>query len=354
MNPPPDGDSLQLGDWVFHLGDRGKVDLPVGHLITHEMVNLNVHVRRGTEPGPRLLIVAALHGDEINGIEIVRLLLRRKMTSLRGDLLMLLGTNLPAFLFRSRYLPDRRDLNRLFPGSPTGSLGARLAHVITSELVPLATHAIDLHTGAVNRPNLPQIRIDGALEENLDLARAFAAPAVIEAALRPGSLREAIGLAGIPCLMFEAGEAEILDPASVRIGLRGILRVMRHLGMLPPSKSLRRNHWEPAICTRTAWERAPRGGIFVPNVEMGRAVEVGTILGKIGDPFNPVRTLVRATRAGIVIGRAKNAVVDEGDGLFHIGVTECLESATEAVAAAREQHEYELDQQVFDDSSENA
>ncbi len=339
---------LELGDRAFAPGERGSVELPVGHLITHELVSVTVHVRRGFEPGPTLLLVAALHGDEINGIEIIRRLLRVPMRHLRGNLISVPVANLPAFLTRSRYMPDRRDLNRLFPGSPKGSLGARLACVFSQELIPLATHAIDLHTGALNRPNLPQIRICPGDEEALRLARLFGAPAIIESLLREGSFRECCAREKRTCLMFEGGEAQILDPFPVRTGLRGILGVMRGLGMLRVPR-----HGRPprnlVHCRETYWERAPRGGIFAPAVEMGRIVKKGDLLGKVGDPFGPSRSTIRSEHEGIVIGRTKDAVVDEGDGLFHIGATECLDAAAQSIEAVANELNHQLDQPVFDD-----
>ncbi len=342
---------LVIGDQTFRPGDRGIVQIPVGHLITHEMVKLTVHVRRGTEPGPRLLLCAALHGDEINGVEVVRRLLSRKMQSLRGDLIAIPVANLPAFLSRSRYLPDRRDLNRLFPGSPNGSFGARLARVLT-DLSSQCTHGIDLHTGAVNRPNLPQIRFSNGLEENAELAHAFCAPVMIESGIRDGSFRQVFASAGKPMLMYEAGEAEILDPAPVRIGLRGIVNVMRYLKMLPAAKNPTQRP-NSALCTDSWWERAPRGGIYASSVEMGAIVKRGTILGKVGDPFGMTKTTIRCQKSGIVIGRAKNAVVDEGDGLFHIASVDSVHHAVRSIEATKTELDQELDQPVFDDPMED-
>ncbi len=351
MKAPDSSEELVLGDQSFLPGDRGIVQIPVGHLITHEMVRLTVHVRRGERPGPRLLLCAALHGDEINGVEVVRRLLSRKMRSLRGDLIAIPVANLPAFLSRSRYLPDRRDLNRLFPGSAGGSFGARLARILT-ELSKQCTHGIDLHTGAVNRPNLPQIRFASGNAETMEMARAFGAPVMIESTVREGSFREIFASADKPMLMFEGGEAEILDPAPVRIGLRGIVNVMRHLEMLAPAR-FPAPHPEPALCLESWWERAPRGGIYAPSVEMGAIVKPGTILGKVGDPFGLTKTTIRSERAGIVIGRAKNAVVDEGDGIFHIAATDSLRNAARTIAATKTNLDQELDQAVFDDALED-
>ncbi|CAN5448943.1 hypothetical protein BH23VER1_BH23VER1_03820 [soil metagenome] len=228
--------------------------------------------------------------------------------------------NVPAFSNRSRYLPDRRDLNRLFPGSPTGSLGARLAHVFLTEIVAKCDAVIDLHTGALNRPNLPQIRTTADDKRSEELARVFDAPVTLLAGLRESSLRTAAFDRGIPILLFESGEALRLDTASIRFGLRGILSVMRHLGLLPSRRSAEkppRGHGT-VFCKRSAWERAPVGGLFTPLVSLGRAVNVGTVLGFLADPYGTRETPLEASRDGIVIGRTNEGLADEGDGLFHI------------------------------------
>jgi len=347
MNAKEFAKELVIGDRAFLPGERGVVQLPIGHLVNHELVDLTVHVRRGKEPGPRLFLCAALHGDEINGVEAVRRLLSRKMQSLRGDLIAIPVANLPAFLYRSRYLPDRRDLNRLFPGSSQGSFGARLAKVIGQEIVAKCTHGIDMHTGAVNRPNLPQVRFSPGFSESREMALAFGAPVVLEAAIREGSLRHMCAVAGLPVLTYEGGEAQILDPAPVRVGLRGMARVMQYLGMLSPYKASRRST-EPVVCDESWWERAPRGGIYAPAVELGSIVKKGSILGKVGDPFGLTKTTIYSQKDGIVIGRTKNAVIDEGDGLFNIASPSSLKKAATSVEVTRTELDQDLDQAVFD------
>lgn len=343
---------LVLGDSSFLPGERGSAQIPVGHLITHEMIDLTVQVRRGEKPGPRLLVTAALHGDEINGVEIIRRILRRKMSKLVGDLIAIPIVNLPAFLNRSRYLPDRRDLNRLFPGSSSGSFGARLARIITSQVASQCTHAIDLHTGAINRPNLPQIRFSGATPGAREMAEAFVAPVMIDSSIRSGSFREVFSKKNKPQILFEAGEAEILEPTPVKIGMQGVQSVMRHLGMLPSDRPLP-SRPESVFCTDTYWERAPRGGLFLPSVDLGAIIKKGSILGKVGDPFGPKKNTVRAQTDGVIIGRARNAVVDEGDGIFHIGMTKNLESMAENLEATEAELDHRMDHPVFDDPLED-
>ncbi len=343
---------LVLGGHSLEPGDRETIALPVGHLITHEILDMTVHVRRGTQPGPRLLITAALHGDEINGVEVVRRLLALKMRHLAGDLLLIPIVNLPAFVSRSRYLPDRRDLNRLFPGSSTGSFGARLARILTNEVARKCTHGIDLHTGAVNRPNLPQIRFSEEVEGARQMAEAFGAPVMIPSSVRSGSFREVFSRRGKPQLMFEGGEAEILEPAPVSLAINGVISVMRDLEMLPTSRKAN-SRPRPVLCVDTYWERAPRGGLFLPSVHLGAIVKKGSILGKIGDPFGSRKTTIRADDDGVVIGRARNAVIDEGDGIFHIGLTHRLKAVAQRIEAAEAELDHSLDHPVFDEALED-
>ncbi len=349
MNADEFSRPLVLGERAFATGVRGTVQLPVGHLITHEIVGLTVHVHRGHRPGPRLLVTAAVHGDEINGIEVVRRLLRRKMRGLAGDLIFIPVVNLPAFLARSRYLPDRRDLNRLFPGSAKGSFGARLAHVLTREVASQCTHCVDLHTGAIKRPNLPQTRFSVETPGAMELASVFGAPMMIASDLRQGSFRETFASQDKPHLIFEGGEADILEPASVTIALKGILSVMRQIGMLRPLKNPRTRP-TPILCRNTYWERAPRGGLFLPGLKLGTVIKKGGFLGEIGEPFSSEKTPIYAARDGVLIGCTRNAVIDEGDGIFHIGLTENPNEITKNLEAAVDELEHPFDHPVFDET----
>lgn len=340
---------LILGEHSLGPGERATIQMPVGHLITHEMVELTMHVRRGKKKGPRLLVTAAVHGDEINGVEVIRRLLALRMRNLSGDLLLIPIVNLPAFLARSRYLPDRRDLNRLFPGSSSGSFGARLAKILTHNISNQCTHGIDLHTGAVNRPNLPQIRFSDDVPGSKDIAKAFGAPVMISSPVRSGSFRDVFTRHNKTQLMFEGGEAETLEPASVRIAFQGVLSVMRYLGMLPPVKRSE-NRPSPVVCKETRWERAPRGGLFLPSVSLGKIVTQGMILGEIGDPFSTKTIPVVAHADGVIIGRAKNAVIDEGDGIVHIGLTNRPDRVADNIEAAEAKMDHSLDHPVFDEA----
>ena len=285
---------LRVGSVEFLPGQCGVVDLPVGSLTGYQPVTMHVHVRRGRQPGPVLLLTAGLHGDELIGVEILRRLLQmRNLRSIKGTLLVVPVVCMPAFLARSRYLPDRRDLNRLFPGSPEGSLGSRLAHAFVQEIVPHATHSIDFHGGAVGRPNLPQIRVSPGDPIAADLARAFAPPVVIETGLREGSLRAFLKSKDIPSLLFEGGEAFRISKEAVRVGLRGVCGVMRRLGMLPSLKSDEKASAATLFARSTSWVRAPRGDFSSPRPILARRCKPGPVSAP--SPIPSVATRRRST-----------------------------------------------------------
>ncbi len=310
---------ITIGGIEIKPGSKEVIEIPIGSLIDYQPVSMPVHIRRGKKDGPCLLVTAGLHGDEINGIEVVRRLLRSRLLSgLRGDLIAVPVVNIPAYLSRSRYLPDRRDLNRLFPGSAKGSLGGRLAYTFTSDVMEHCTHAIDMHTGAIRRPNLPQIRYSTGDDDGFEMAKAFAPPVVIESSIRENSLRATYYTKAIPSILYEAGEAHCLDAASVRFGFRGIISVMRHLGMLPPSKEPSRRKGKTILAPSNFWVRAPQGGIFAPSADLGAAVIKGKGIGIVADPFGRREIEIKAPSDGVIIGISREATVDEGDALFNI------------------------------------
>ena len=223
-----------IGGLSVKPGERRLVDLPISKLSNHAPVTLPVHVLHGLEPGPTMFVSAAIHGDELNGVEIIRRLLRTlRPQSIHGTLLCVPVVNVFGFISRSRYLPDRRDLNRSFPGSATGSLAARLAHLFLTEIVKRSQIGIDLHTAAIHRINLPQIR--GVFRKRprfQELGLAFGAEVMLESPERPGSLREAARAAGVDVLSYEGGEGLRFDEFAIRAGVDGITGVMLEVGML--------------------------------------------------------------------------------------------------------------------------
>jgi predicted deacylase len=309
--------AIKVGDTLVKPGERATVRLPVADLYTGTSLAMPVHVVCGRREGPVLFVSAAIHGDELNGVEIIRRLLKRKaLSSVRGTLLAVPIVNVHGFLDQSRYLPDRRDLNRSFPGSRRGSVAARMAYTFMHEIVAGADFGIDLHTGAINRSNLPQVRGNLDDDATLQLAKAFGAPVIINSNARDGSLRQCAADKGMPMLIYEAGEALRFDELSIRAGLRGVINTMRLIGMLPLSK--RSSRVSPVIADSTSWVRAPESGIVIPKVDLGSRVTEGQSLAVIGDPVSEEEESVKAPFDGIIIGHSKLPLAHEGDALFHV------------------------------------
>ncbi len=276
-----------------------------------------VHVVHGRRPGPRLFVTAAIHGDELNGVEIIRRLLQLPLLrKLRGALIAVPIVNVHGCIQRSRYLPDGRDLNRVFPGSETGSMAARLAHLFMKTIVVGSDFGIDLHTGASHRANLPQVRATLDDKRTSQLACTFGAPVIVHANLRDGSLRQAVLEKGIPMLVYEAGEALRFDELAIRGGLKGIIAVMRAIDMLAPGHK-KKGGVEPVMARSTSWLRAPASGILRTVVALGAAVKKGEPLGFVADPFGANEVAVSAPTNGMIIGRTNLPLVYEGEALFH-------------------------------------
>lgn len=332
--------SIRLGDVSVAPGEQRSIELSLPSFYSHSPVVMPVHVINGRRDGPVLFVSAAIHGDEINGVEIIRRLLNtRQIKKLKGALIAVPVVNVYGFISQSRYLPDRRDLNRSFPGSEAGSMAARLAYTFMQEVVSQCTHGIDLHTGAIGRENLPQIRakvIDAP--ETAAMACAFGAPVILNAELRDGSLREAVDELGIPVLLYEAGEALRFDEVAIRAGVKGITRVMRHLGMLAKSKS-RKALAKPLVALKSQWVRAPQSGVLRMVVPLGAQVVKGAIIGRVADPFGEQEQEIRAPVSGIIIGKTNLPLVYEGEAIFHIARFKQPDSATESVEAFQEEHD---------------
>jgi predicted deacylase len=332
----PGAGPLRIHDREIGLGQRVTVDLPVAQLYTHTELNIPLQVVRGRRDGPVVLLCAAIHGDELNGVEIIRRLLRhRALGRLRGTVIAAPVVNVFGFIHRSRYLPDRRDLNRCFPGSERGSLGSRVAELFKREVVDRCTHLVDLHTGAIHRSNLPQVRADMDDPQIAALARAFGLPVILDSSPLEGSLREVAAAAGIPAIVYEAGEALRFEEASIRAGVRGCVRVLRHLGMLPPSRRGRDAAWEPFVARSSQWVRAEIDGVFRPHAELGAHVQKGDLLGVVGSPMGEGEVEIRAPAPGVLIGRNNIPLVNEGEALFHIARFDALGEVVKGVEQFR-------------------
>ena len=311
---------ITLGGTTIAPGTEQRIDLPVARLPTQTMLSLPIHVINGHNDGPHLWLSAAIHGDELNGVEIIHQVLEQvNPQTLQGAIIAVPIVNVFGFIEQSRYLPDRRDLNRSFPGSARGSLAARLAHLFMKEVVSHCSHGIDLHTASNHRVNLPQIRANLDDPETYRCAQAFGAPAMIHANIRDGSLRQAAAKQGISVLLFEAGEALRFDLDAIKTGVQGVLQVMASLQMLTdPSQTI---PGQISLESReTKWVRASRSGIFRLQIELGQAVTKRQKMGYIADAFGESNRSVQAPCDGIVIGFTNNPLVNQGDGIVHVAV----------------------------------
>jgi len=308
----------QIGGERIAPGERRRLEIPVARLSTGTWLSLPLEVINGHREGPRLWLSAAVHGDEINGVEIIRRVLEKiDPAKLSGGVIAAPIVNVFGFVSQQRYLPDRRDLNRCFPGSARGSTASRLAHLFMTEVVGRCSYGVDLHTAAAHRVNLPQVRGNLKDPETRRCAEAFGAPVMMHAASRDGSIREAATRRGIHVLLYEAGEPLRFDEHSISVGVKGILRLLNALKMRTTKKrSERRNHTiEVADST---WVRARRGGVVRLSVMLGQRVERKQLLCTISDAFGEAPAKVTAPHDGIVIGMCINPLVNQGDGLVHL------------------------------------
>ncbi|MDX1633512.1 MAG: M14 family metallopeptidase [Marinobacter sp.] len=300
-------------------GTRQTVEMPVAKLYTHTPLHIPVEVVHGRREGPVLLVCAALHGDEINGVEIIRRVLRNaSLRHLRGTLIAVPIVNVFGFIHRTRYLPDRRDLNRCFPGSETGTLGGRIAYLFRTQIMENVTHIIDLHTGAIHRFNLPQIRAELRNPETALIAEAFGAPIILNASLREGTLREYADSKGIPVITFEGGEALRFDDVVISSGVRGVNRVMRTLEMLPVKAGRSKPRKRSEVAASSSWVRADIDGIMRPIARLGQRVRKGQKLAVVADPFGETETAITTPFSGIVVGMNNLPLVNEGEAIYHI------------------------------------
>jgi len=299
-------------------GEKWRVSWLSGETFAGGPVPIPARVARGSQPGPTLCLTAGIHGDELNGIEVVRRVLQEVDPSqLRGTLIGVPIVNLHGFRQASRYLPDRRDLNRYFPGRANGSAASRIAHSFFDQVIRQCEALVDFHTGSFHRSNVPQVRVDATDSGAFELAKAFGIGVVVHALGEPGTLRRAAGDIGIPAIIYEAGEPMRFQPVEVEQGVRGVLELLTRKGML--ASGTRRGQRQE-IYYRTRWVRVDDGGILLASVALGDAVKTGDELGSVTDPISSQRTIVRSPYDGRVIGMALNQVVIPGFAAFHIGI----------------------------------
>lgn len=280
-------------------------------------MTLPVCVIRGAEPGPTVWISAAIHGDEINGTQIIRRVLALlDPHEMRGTVIAVPIVDVYGFNSATRYLPDRRDLNRSFPGSSHGSLAAQVAHMFTTQIVKLSDFGLDLHTGSDGRTNLPQVRGDTRDTTFMALAEAFSPPVILHSDTIEGSLRAYCGDKSIPYLIYEAGQAGRFDPDAISVGVDGCMRVLSSRAII--NDDVPNARVSPSIVKSGNWLRAPSSGIFVPKVSIGDRVNADQTVGEVGDIFGDHITPIASPRRGIVIGLALDPLVENGDAIVHL------------------------------------
>ena len=300
------------------LGKHVLTRLNISRLPSRTIIDIPVHVFRGPEDGPVLLLMAGMHGDEVNGVEIVRRMLHRKLLHPhRGTIIAIPVLNIYGFLNFSREVPDGKDVNRSFPGNERGSLASRVAHKFVHEILPWVDYGIDFHTGGASRANYPQVRclLDNPAAEKM--AFAFGAPFIINSVYRPNSLRKEASKHGKSIIVYESGESLRFDEEGIKQGINGTLRVLQHLDM---QKNATEPAKPPVVCQHTSWIRAKVAGLFRSQISLGEYIQKSQIIGTIADPYGKMSVRIRASRAGYVIGLNRMPVVNQGDALLHIGI----------------------------------
>lgn len=302
----------------IELGQNAEIQILVARLPSGTVIKLRVHVFRSKNPGPTLLVMGGVHGDEINGVETVRRMVEDKVfhNLEKGSVIAIPLLNVYGFINFSRDASDGKDVNRSFPGSSNGSLASRVAAALTKNVLPLIDVGIDFHTGGSARYNFPQVRYSGKHLESFELAKVFAAPYIIAKPAIDKSLRKIMVSQGKSHLVFEGGESLRYDGFSIDNGIAGTKRVMQHLGMINKAPEPMR---KVIVFEKSSWVRASRSGLFRWTQQSGAKVSKGEPLGFINDPYGENKNTVLAHQDGYIIGHNNAPVVSAGDALFHIG-----------------------------------
>ncbi|MBC6988159.1 succinylglutamate desuccinylase/aspartoacylase family protein [Hymenobacter sp. BT491] len=309
---------MHLNGLTIKPGERVLTRLVISRLPSGTVIDVPVHVFRSTQPGPTVLLMAGMHGDEVNGIETIRRMIRRDLLRpLRGTIIAIPILNIYGFLNFSREVPDGKDVNRSFPGNPRGSLASRVAHRFTREILPLVDCGIDFHTGGAARSNYPQVRCQLGYPDSDAMAQAFAAPFTLNASLRPGSLREAAFKQQKPIIVYETGESLRLDEHGIELAIAGTFRVLRSLGMAADAPAATQPN---VVCMRHTWLRARFAGLFRSHVQVGQYLEKGEVYGSVADPYGEMAVRLESPVAGYIVGINHMPVVNQGDALLHIGM----------------------------------
>ncbi len=312
--------SISIGKETVSPGEHKLVKISIDRLPTGTLIDIPIYVFNSKKPGPTVLVQAGLHGDEINGIEIVRRMLQEDSFHVdRGAVIAVPILNIFGFIHFSRDVPDGKDVNRSFPGTKTGSMASRMAYHYTSQILDQVDFGIDLHTGGAQRHNYPQIRFTEEDEVSRQIAEVFQAPFVFPARLIKGSFRNAAFKRGVPVVVFEAGESMRFDDYAILEGMQGILNVLHHFEMVPDLDPVYAEKHNSVMIKERKWLRAPTAGMFIPEIQNGSAITKGQELGIVTDTYARRRKQVKAPYDGFVFCINHQAVVNQGEALFHIG-----------------------------------
>ncbi|RJE71550.1 succinylglutamate desuccinylase/aspartoacylase family protein [Reichenbachiella sp. MSK19-1] len=310
---------MQIHNQEILPGETKNVIVNIARLPSHSPIEITITVSRALEDGPTVLLMGGLHGDEINGIEIVRRLIEHDQhLPIKGTTICIPIINVYGFIHFSRYVPDGKDVNRSFPGNKNGSLAARVAYFLMKEIIPKIDYGLDFHTGGADRTNYPQVRCVMSDPKNAELAAVFAAPFSLHSAYRSRSLRWAAAKLGKKILVYEGGESSRFDQYAIEQGIKGTMRLLAHLGMR--DEEAYEKEYESVLIKSSSWIRAKASGLFLTEVKSGQKVKKNQVVGYIADPFGEFKVPVKSSASGYVIGLNNNPILHQGDAVMHIGV----------------------------------
>ncbi|RMA65858.1 succinylglutamate desuccinylase/aspartoacylase family protein [Ulvibacter antarcticus] len=322
-------DLIILGEKIA-LGESRVINWSIAKLYTSTKIDIPIIIERAKEPGPTLLMTAGIHGDEINGVEIVRQTIARKINRpKKGTIICIPILNIFGFLNADRVFPDGRDLNRVFPGTKTGSLASRVAYHFTQEILPHANYCLDFHTGGASRFNAPQIRVNPNDEPLMHLAKVFKAPFIVMSNNIDKSFRSTCAKMGIPVLLFEGGKSLDSNKYIVKHGVDGTMNILNELGMLGDNFSRHASPTKTIIIDKSKWIRAQRSGLLHVKIECNKHVQKDEFLATITDPFGQMRFKVKAPNEGYIINVNHAPIVHQGDAIFHISTNDSVADASE-------------------------
>jgi predicted deacylase len=309
---------VTIAEHSIRPGEFKEININIARLPSRTQIDTPIYVYRAPEDGPVLALTAGMHGDEINGMEIVRRIIDLGYNKVkRGTVLCMPVINVYGFLNYSREVPDGKDINRSFPGNKMGSLASRVAYHMTHDVIPFIDYGVDFHTGGALRTNYPQVRCMMQEEKNVELAAAFSAPFTIDSPFRPHSLRQTAAKKGKNIIVYEGGESVRFDQHAIEEGVNGTLRLMKHLGMIDEAPAPKE---ENRIVWNSSWARARTAGLFQSAIQCGELIHKNQVVGTLTDPFGEFKEEVKSPTTGYVVGLNNNPVVNSGDALLHIGM----------------------------------